>query len=149
MLQIPARAAASSGKRLLSRLSLLWQVCVGKRLLSLLSLLWQVYVGWARINDPQLPDASRGVHKAVLSIGWNPFYDNKQRTVEAYICHEIPGDFYGAQMQLLICGFLRPQANFDSMEQLIEAITADVEFGKELLDDAAFDFRADAHFEAR
>ncbi len=106
----------------------------------------QVYVGWAQIGDPQLPAASRQVHKAVLSIGWNPFYENKQRTVEAYICHKFGSDFYGAPMRLLICGFLRPQANFGSMEQLIEAISADVDFGKELLDDPAFDFRADKHF---
>ena len=30
-----------------------------------------VYVGWAAIGDPTLPTESRGVHKAVLSIGWN------------------------------------------------------------------------------
>ena len=30
-----------------------------------------VYVGWASIGDPKLPEESRAVHKAVLSIGWN------------------------------------------------------------------------------
>eukprot|EP00967_Tisochrysis_lutea_P141459 scaffold259910_cov32-Tisochrysis_lutea.AAC.1 len=41
-----------------------------------------VYVGWAAINDPTLPAEARVVHKAVLSMGWNPTYtDVKQRTI--------------------------------------------------------------------
>ena len=41
-----------------------------------------VYVGWASIADPLLPAESRVVHKAVLSMGWNPtFTDVKQRTI--------------------------------------------------------------------
>ena len=41
-----------------------------------------VYVGWAAIRDPTLPEEAQAVHKAVLSMGWNPTYtDVKQRTV--------------------------------------------------------------------
>ena len=96
-----------------------------------------VYVGWASVDDETLPPEAQRVHKAVLSIGWNPFYKNKKRTVEAYLCHDFgERDFYGQPMRLLICAFLRPQADFDSMESLIDAITADIDFGKEALDKA-------------
>ena len=55
--------------------------------------------------------------------------------MEAYVCHDFAGeDFYGADMRLLICAFLRPQAKFDSFDELIEAISTDVEFGKSALD---------------
>ena len=61
-----------------------------------------VYVGWARISGQ--PAESAGVHKAVLSIGWNPHFDDlKERTVEAYLCHDFGGrDFYGSEMRLLV-----------------------------------------------
>ena len=63
------------------------------------------------------------------------FDDVKERTIEAYLCHDFgERDFYGAEMRLLICAFLRPQAKFDSFDALIEAITTDVAFGQEALD---------------
>lgn len=63
------------------------------------------------------------------------FDDLKERTIEAYICHDFAGaDFYDAPMRLLICAFLRPQAKFDSFDALISAITGDVEFGQAALD---------------
>ena len=107
------------------------------------------YVGWAKIGDPELPAGSSGVHKAVLSIGWNPHFDDvKERTVEAYLCHDFGGrDFYGAEMQLLVCAFLRPQAKFDTFDALIEAITTDVEFGQAALDAQPFlGLKEDAFF---
>lgn len=33
-----------------------------------------VYFGWANVENGD-------VHKAVLSIGWNPFYDNKEKSM--------------------------------------------------------------------
>jgi hypothetical protein len=130
-----------------------------------------VYVGWATVEDGQggaLPPAARVAHKAVLSIGWNPTFHNEKRTVEAYLCHDFERDFYGADMRLIVCGYVRPQAchgrtrtslshascapHSDSpvasqedfftegvayeaaMATLIEAIAADVEFGKSQLE---------------
>ena len=137
-------------------------------------------MGWASIADSTLPDEARVVHKAVLSMGWNPtFTDVKQRTIvsrltcmtpcdlpgqcpahnlrlhapardptipahsfawpkplqEAYLCHDFGDrDFYGSEMKLIICAFLRPQLKFDSFDDLIQAITDDVTFGEESLD---------------
>lgn len=33
-----------------------------------------IYFGWANVDNGD-------VHKAVLSIGWNPFYDNKEKSM--------------------------------------------------------------------
>lgn len=33
-----------------------------------------VYIGWAKVDRGE-------VYKAVLSIGWNPFYGNKEKSV--------------------------------------------------------------------
>ena len=36
----------------------------------------------------------------VMSIGYNPFYSNKQKTAEAWLLHTFPADFYGARAVL-------------------------------------------------
>ena len=41
--------------------------------------------------------------------GWNPVYKNEKKTVEPYLMHEFETDFYGEDLQLVICGFLRPE----------------------------------------
>jgi hypothetical protein len=51
----------------------------------------------------------------VLSIGWNPFYGNKEKTVEPHLVHKFDADFYGATMRLCICGWIRPEKNFSSL----------------------------------
>lgn len=116
-----------------------------------------VYIGWAAVEDPSLPPESRKVHKAVLSIGWNPTFQNEQRTVEAYLCHDFGRDFYDANMRLLVCGYVRPQENFfvegvpyeSAMATLVEAIAADVEFGQSQLEESPMlAFREDAFFAA-
>lgn len=33
-----------------------------------------IYFGWANVDNGE-------VYKAVLSIGWNPFYDNKEKSL--------------------------------------------------------------------
>ena len=69
--------------------------------------------------------------RAPSAPGWNPYYKNEKRTVESYLCHEFEQDFYGADMRLLVCACIRPQADFSSMDDLIKAIQADVDFGQE------------------
>ena len=114
-----------------------------------------VYIGWAALEDASLPPESRKVHKAVLSIGWNPTFQNEQRTVEAYLCHDFGHDFYDAKMRLLVCGYVRPQENFfvegvpyeSAMATLVEAIAADVEFGQSQLEEPEMlAFKEDAFF---
>lgn len=43
-------------------------------------------------------------------------------------------DFYGARMNLLIFGFIRPEYDYVSKESLIEDINVDIEVAKRSLD---------------
>ncbi|KAI9672941.1 MAG: riboflavin kinase [Caeruleum heppii] len=71
--------------------------------------------------------AGDAVYPMVMSIGWNPFYKNTVRSVEVHILHHFPRDFYGAHMNLLILGFIRPEYDYVSKESLIEDIRTDIE----------------------
>ena len=48
--------------------------------------------------------------------------------------HKFHHDFYGARMNLLICGFIRPEYDYVSRESLIEDINVDIEVAKRSLD---------------
>lgn len=78
-----------------------------------------IYCGWAQVDSgPVLP--------SVLSLGYNPTFDTKEETVECYIMHDFPEDFYGHTLTLCICGYLRPSENFSSLEELIRWIARDI-----------------------
>jgi len=88
-----------------------------------------VYLGWTRLNgDVEM------VEKAVISIGWNPFYGNEKKSVETHIIKQIHSDLYGRCLKLLICGYIRPELNFDSLEDLTAAINDDIKFADSQLE---------------
>lgn len=72
-------------------------------------------------------DADPRIHPMVMSIGWNPFYKNTVRSVEVHIMHDFAHDFYGAHLNLVILGFIRPELDYVSKESLIEDIKTDIE----------------------
>lgn len=83
--------------------------------------------------------AARFVHgerrlPAAVSIGTNPTFSGRQRTVEAYVL-DVDEDFYGHQVALDFIDRLRGQVRFDGMPALIEQMTRDVEQVRELLRD--------------
>nr|CCA22738.1 riboflavin kinase putative [Albugo laibachii Nc14] len=86
-----------------------------------------IYCGWATVNG-------HGPYKAVASIGWNPYFKNEVKTVEPHLLHHFEEDFYGATLKLLICGYLRPEMNFPSLESLITAIQNDIKQSEVWLD---------------
>ncbi|TMW65891.1 hypothetical protein Poli38472_003656 [Pythium oligandrum] len=86
-----------------------------------------IYCGWATVNG-------QGPYKAVASIGWNPYFNNKEKTVEPHLIHKFDSDFYGSQLKFLICGYLRPEMNFPSLESLIDAIQSDIKQSEEWLE---------------
>ncbi|KAJ7946903.1 Bifunctional riboflavin kinase/FMN phosphatase [Quillaja saponaria] len=51
-----------------------------------------VYFGWAGLS-------TRGVFKMVMSIGWNPYFNNTEKTLEPWLLHEFNEDFYGKELQ--------------------------------------------------
>ena len=71
----------------------------------------------------------------VASIGYNPYFkDVQKKTIEPHIIHEFGEDFYGENLKILVCGYIRPELDFSSLEELKEAIKNDIDIGKQALD---------------
>ncbi|XP_068661909.1 bifunctional riboflavin kinase/FMN phosphatase isoform X2 [Aristolochia californica] len=86
-----------------------------------------VYFGWAGLS-------TRGIYKMVMSVGWNPYYNNVQKTIEPWLLHEFEEDFYGEDLRLVIVGYIRPEANFPTLESLIARIHQDRKIAEKALD---------------
>jgi len=66
-------------------------------------------------------------YKAAVSIGWNPVYDNPERTVEAYLVHDFGEKlFYDDQLELKLISYVRAEALFGDFDSLILAIQCDI-----------------------
>jgi riboflavin kinase len=74
------------------------------------------------------------VYPTVLSIGFNPFYNNTQRSIEIHILSNFSEDFYGATLRLIILGFIRPEYDYVSKEALVEDIREDIRVAQRSLD---------------
>lgn len=68
-----------------------------------------------------------------MSIGWNPYFNNSKKTIEPWLLHEFKEDFYGEELRLVVVGYIRPEANFPSLESLIERIHEDRHVAEEAL----------------
>ena len=86
-----------------------------------------VYYGWANVDNGE-------VHKMVLSIGWNPYYNNTKKSMETHVIHMFKEDFYGSTLKVIMLGYIRPMKNFSSLDELIGAINSDISEAKEKLD---------------
>lgn len=73
------------------------------------------------------------VFPMVMSLGYNPVYKNTVRSIEVHIMRTFQHDFYGAKMNLLICGFIRPEYDYVSKESLVEDIKVDIEVARRSL----------------
>ncbi|KAF2825248.1 riboflavin kinase [Ophiobolus disseminans] len=78
--------------------------------------------------SPSQSDSSSGltVYPTVLSIGYNPYYKNTQRSIEIHILANFDKDFYGATLSLVILGFIRPEYDYVSKDALVEDIREDI-----------------------
>lgn len=54
--------------------------------------------------------------------------------METHILHDYNCDLYGEILKICIVGYLRPEQNFDSLDDLIKTIKSDIDQAKELLD---------------
>lgn len=94
-----------------------------------------VYAGWLRrtrradgtpvVDDAPLP--------AAVSIGTNPTFDGVQRRVEAYVLDRTDLDLYDEEVVLDLVARLRPTLRFDSVDELLVQMHADVERVREVL----------------
>jgi len=106
------------------------------------ALIGGIYWGLAQVDNGQVFDM-------VMSIGWNPFYENKKRAMETHIVHKFEeADLYDRQLKVIILGFIRPEQNFDSLEALVDAIRKDIEEGRKRGSEESWTkYRADPCFQ--
>jgi riboflavin kinase len=103
-----------------------------------------VYFGWASLqlgkDHPNYrPSSSEGeagysIFPMVMSIGYNPFYNNTVRSAEVHVLDKFAADFYGVDMRLLILGYIRDEKNYEGLEALIEDINTDCEVARRSLE---------------
>ncbi|MFJ3225160.1 bifunctional riboflavin kinase/FAD synthetase [Streptomyces sp. NPDC086783] len=85
-----------------------------------------VYAGWLHAQGEIMP--------AAISVGTNPQFDGTERTVEAYAIDRIGLDLYGLHVAVDFLAFVRGQARFDSIDELLVAIRDDVKRSRELIE---------------
>jgi riboflavin kinase len=78
--------------------------------------------------------SGRQVYPTVLSIGYNPYYANTTRSIEIHILHNFEADFYGAELSLVILGYVRPEYDYVSKEALVEDIREDIRVAQRSLE---------------
>jgi len=110
-----------------------------------------VYFGWASLrlppSHPNQPTASSearsgfSIYPMVMSIGYNPVYENTERLAEVHVLHEFGADFYGVEMRVLITGFIREEKDYPVLEALIEDINIDCDVARNSLDREAWALR--------
>ncbi|GAB0088594.1 Riboflavin kinase [Sergentomyia squamirostris] len=98
-----------------------------------------IYCGWAQVNGGV-------VYKMVMSVGWNPFFDNKEKSMETHILQMDPEDLYDKILKVCIASYLRPEANFTTLQNLKKAIKCDVENAERLLETPELRQYKDDHF---
>lgn len=84
-----------------------------------------VYAGWFGIGDRRLP--------AAVSVGSNPTFSGRVRTVEAYVL-DVDEDFYGHEVSVEFVQRLRGQETYDGLEPLIAQMRADVDRTRTVLE---------------
>lgn len=99
-----------------------------------------IYWGFCRIGKRSTEGDGATVYKTAVSIGFNPTYNNKEKTIEPHLiapptdtrrhassCGEtLMGEFYDQPIRLSVVGYLRPEAPFEGLEKLVEAIKSDI-----------------------
>lgn len=92
-----------------------------------------VYAGWLRVVDHDDPLAAAQRMVAAISVGTNPTFEGERvRRVEAYVLdHEL--QLYGRLVEVGFVERVRGMAKFDSVEELLTQMAADVARTRELL----------------
>lgn len=94
-----------------------------------------VYAGWFTVLDPgpAIGTVTPGEPAmAAISVGTNPTFSGRARTVEAYVL-DGEADLYGQHVAVDFVERLRGMDKFDSLEQLIQAMERDVAATRRIL----------------
>ncbi|TDL29305.1 riboflavin kinase [Rickenella mellea] len=102
-----------------------------------------VYFGYAQVLPKTENKALLGEHlkvwPMVMSMGFNPFYSNKELSAEVHIMHDYGTDFYGHEMKVVVLGYIRPELDYTSREALILDIDMDKRVAIRSLDRPAYE----------
>jgi len=93
-----------------------------------------VYAAWARVgpdrSDPTYPCA--GDHPAAVNVGVRPtFVSGRGLLVEAHLIG-FEGDLYGEPLRLAFLERLRGEKRFETVDELVEQMNADVEQARQI-----------------
>jgi riboflavin kinase / FMN adenylyltransferase len=91
-----------------------------------------VYAGWLAELDSE--DGSELQQwPAAISVGTNPTFDGRERTVEAHALDRDDLDLYGAHVAVDFATRLRPTVRFESVDELIAQMHVDVDDARRLV----------------
>ena len=90
-----------------------------------------VYAGWLASLDAEGQEEQRW--PAAISVGTNPTFDGRERTVEAYALDRDDLDLYGLHMAVDFAARLRGMVRFDSAGELAEQMRRDVDEARDLV----------------
>ncbi|GAB2631403.1 bifunctional riboflavin kinase/FAD synthetase [Streptomyces capparidis] len=85
-----------------------------------------VYAGWLVVEGERMP--------AAISVGTNPTFDGRVRTVEAHVIDRVGLELYGLHVAVEFVTYLRGQERFESIDALVQQVNADIKRSRELLD---------------
>jgi riboflavin kinase / FMN adenylyltransferase len=83
-----------------------------------------IYAGWAVLRGKRLP--------AAISVGTNPTFEGKDRTVEAYIL-DFDEDIYGVELGVEFVQRIRGMERFERVQDLVDQMGRDVEQTRRVL----------------
>ncbi|MGW5453226.1 bifunctional riboflavin kinase/FAD synthetase [Nocardia sp. NPDC003979] len=94
-----------------------------------------VYAGWFTVlgAGPTIGTVEAGERAmAAISVGTNPTFSGRSRTVEAYVL-DGEADLYGQHVAVDFVEQLRGMRKFESIDELVEAMGRDVEAARKVL----------------
>ncbi|VEU20113.1 DEKNAAC100958 [Brettanomyces naardenensis] len=80
-----------------------------------------------------LTDIDLSVLPMVMSLGWNPYFKNEEKACELHILHKFGTSFYGSSISFNVLGYIRPELDYTTLEDLIKDIHIDIETAEEYL----------------
>lgn len=72
-------------------------------------------------------------YKGAISIGWCPYYENRELSYEVYILENFSSSLVGKSIECEILYYIRCESNFRKLDDLIKAISLDVALTKRLV----------------
>eukprot|EP01104_Vermistella_antarctica_P001535 TRINITY_DN115_c0_g2_i1.p1 TRINITY_DN115_c0_g2~~TRINITY_DN115_c0_g2_i1.p1 ORF type:complete len:184 (-),score=38.11 TRINITY_DN115_c0_g2_i1:85-636(-) len=75
------------------------------------------------------------VYGMAMNIGYVPYFQNTVLSMEVHLFHDFADDFYGHELRVIGLGYIRPEASFNNIDELIQAIQDDISYSKDRLEE--------------